>query len=181
MERQVETIRNLADSYLKIVSKTVRDLVPKTVMFFIINNVKEFIGQELLAHLYSGGNQNDLMKESEAEVVRREEMLRMFHSLKEALRIISDIDANTVTTSLPPPVDTGDRDLLDSYKPPGSTRQPPVPRAGHPSPTPPSRPSRPGVPSRPDSAPSVPRRPNAPGKPAPPPPIPGRPPVPSRP
>ena len=40
-----------------------------------------------------------------------------------------------------------------------STRQPPVPRAGHPSPTPPSRPSRPvpGVPSRPDSAPSVPR------------------------
>ncbi|CAH3034313.1 unnamed protein product [Pocillopora meandrina] len=183
MERQVETIRNLADSYLKIVSKTVRDLVPKTVMFFIINNVKEFIGQELLAHLYSGGNQNDLMKESEAEVVRREEMLRMFHSLKEALRIISDIDANTVTTSLPPPVDTGDRDLLDSYKPPGSSRQPPVPRAGHPSPTPPSRPSRPvpGVPSRPDSAPSVPRRPNAPGKPAPPPPIPGRPPVPSRP
>lgn len=183
MERQVETIRNLADSYIKIVSKTVRDLVPKTVMFFIINNVKEFIGQELLAHLYSGGNQNDLMKESEAEVVRREEMLRMFHSLKEALRIISDIDANTVTTSLPPPVDTGDRDLLDSYKPPGSTRQPPVPRAGHPSPTPPSRPCRPvpGVPSRPDSAPSVPRRPNAPGKPAPPPPIPGRPPVPSRP
>ena len=39
MERQVETIRNLADSYIKIVSKTVRDLVPKTVMFFIINNV----------------------------------------------------------------------------------------------------------------------------------------------
>lgn len=39
MERQVETIRNLADSYLKIVSKTVRDLVPKTVMFFVINNV----------------------------------------------------------------------------------------------------------------------------------------------
>lgn len=39
MERQVETIRNLADSYLKIVSKSVRDLVPKTVMFFVINNV----------------------------------------------------------------------------------------------------------------------------------------------
>lgn len=186
MERQVETIRNLADSYIKIVSKTVRDLVPKTVMFFIINNVKEFIGQELLAHLYSGGNQNDLMKESEAEVIHREEMLRMFHSLKEALRIISDIDANTVTTSLPPPVDTGDLDLTDSYKPPRSTRQPPAPRppSSHASNhAPPSRPSRPvpGVPSRPDNAPSVPRRPAAPGKPAPPPPVPGRPPVPSRP
>lgn len=49
MERQVETIRNLADSYLKIVSKTVRDLVPKTVMFFVINNVR------LLYVLFSGG------------------------------------------------------------------------------------------------------------------------------
>lgn len=154
-------------------------------MFFIVNNVKEFIGQELLAHLYSSGNQNDLMEESQAEVARREEMLRMFHSLKEALRIISDIDANTVSTSLPPPIDIGDHDLLDSYKPPRNTKQPPVPRApwGHPSPTPPSRPSRPvpGVPSRPDNVPSVPRRPTAPGKPDPPPPVPGRPPVPSRP
>ena len=39
LERQVETIRTLADSYIKIVSKTIRDLVPKTVMFFVINNV----------------------------------------------------------------------------------------------------------------------------------------------
>ena len=58
------------------------------------------------------------MKESDAEVSRREEMLRMFHSLKEALRIIGDIDASTVTTVLPPPVDTGSLDLTDSYKPP---------------------------------------------------------------
>ena len=57
------------------------------------------------------------MQESEAEVARREEMLRTFHGLKEALRIIGDIDASTMTTALPPPVDTGDLDLSDSYKP----------------------------------------------------------------
>ena len=39
MERQVETIRNLVDSYLKIVSKTIKDLVPKTCMFMIVQNV----------------------------------------------------------------------------------------------------------------------------------------------
>ena len=39
LERQVETIRTLADSYIRIVSKTVRDLVPKTLMFFVVNNV----------------------------------------------------------------------------------------------------------------------------------------------
>ena len=62
--------------------------------------------------------QNDLMQESEAEITRREEMLRMFHSLKEALRIIGEIDATTITTALPPPVDTGDLDSTDSHKPP---------------------------------------------------------------
>lgn len=39
LEREVETIRNLVDSYIKIVNKTTRDMVPKIVMFMIINNV----------------------------------------------------------------------------------------------------------------------------------------------
>lgn len=39
LERQVETIRNLVDSYMAIVNKTVRDLIPKTVMHLMINNV----------------------------------------------------------------------------------------------------------------------------------------------
>lgn len=43
LERQVETIRNLVDSYMKIVNKTQRDLVPKTVMFMIVNDVSKSI------------------------------------------------------------------------------------------------------------------------------------------
>jgi len=39
LERQVETIRNLVDSYLKIVHKTQRDVVPKTIMHMIVNEV----------------------------------------------------------------------------------------------------------------------------------------------
>lgn len=57
LERQVETIRNLVDSYMKIVTKTTRDLVPKTIMHLIINNSKDFINGELLAHLYASGDQ----------------------------------------------------------------------------------------------------------------------------
>lgn len=57
LERQVETIRNLVDSYMKIVTKTTRDLVPKTIMMLIINNAKDFINGELLAHLYASGDQ----------------------------------------------------------------------------------------------------------------------------
>lgn len=57
LERQVETIRNLVDSYMRIVTKTTRDMVPKAIMMLIINNVKDFINGELLAHLYASGDQ----------------------------------------------------------------------------------------------------------------------------
>ena len=39
LERQVETIRNLVDSYMKIITKTVKDLIPKTVMHLLMNEV----------------------------------------------------------------------------------------------------------------------------------------------
>jgi hypothetical protein len=36
---QVETIRNLVDSYMRIVTKTIRDLVPKAIMHLTVNDV----------------------------------------------------------------------------------------------------------------------------------------------
>lgn len=39
LERQVETIRNLVDSYIGIINKTIRDLMPKTIMYLMIKNV----------------------------------------------------------------------------------------------------------------------------------------------
>ena len=39
LERQVEVIRSLVASYLSIVNKTQRDLVPKTIMHLLINDV----------------------------------------------------------------------------------------------------------------------------------------------
>nr|DBA30034.1 TPA: hypothetical protein GDO54_006067 [Pyxicephalus adspersus] len=105
LERQVETIRNLVDSYMGIVNKSIRDLMPKTIMHLMINNAKDFIHSELLAFLYSSTDQNSLMEESADQAQRRDEMLRMYHALKEALHIIGDITTSTITTPVPPPVD----------------------------------------------------------------------------
>jgi len=66
---------------------------------------KEFINAELLAQLYSCGDQNTLMEESQEQEQHRNEMLRMYHALREALSIIGDISTTTVTTAMPPPVD----------------------------------------------------------------------------
>ncbi|KAJ4931853.1 hypothetical protein JOQ06_010292 [Pogonophryne albipinna] len=75
LERQVETIRNLVDSYIGIINKSTRDLVPKTIMHLMINSAKDFIHSELLAYLYSSGDQNSLMEESADQAQRRDELL----------------------------------------------------------------------------------------------------------
>lgn len=105
LERQVETIRNLVDSYMTIVYKGIRDLMPKTIMHLVISNVKEFIHSELLALLYSSGDHVSLMDESPEQALRRDEVLRTHAALKEALNIITDISTSTISTPLPPPVD----------------------------------------------------------------------------
>ena len=45
-----------------------------------------------------------MMEESPEEMHKREEMLRMYHACKEALKIIGDVSMATVSTPMPPPV-----------------------------------------------------------------------------
>ncbi|XP_059191881.1 dynamin-2-like isoform X5 [Centropristis striata] len=179
LERQVETIRNLVDSYIGIVNKSIRDLMPKTIMHLMINSAKDFIHSELLAYLYSAGDQGSLMEESPEQAQRRDEMLRMYHALKEALVLIGDISTTTISTPVPPPVD--DNWIAKDPSPPPTSRpasatapppsRPPAVRGPTPGPPPPLNPSpafgAPPVPSRPpgqtgypgDPVPLVPSRP----------------------
>ncbi|XP_059197106.1 dynamin 3a isoform X2 [Centropristis striata] len=106
LERQVETIRSLVDSYMSIISKTIKDLMPKTIMHLMINSVKEFISSELLAQLYALGECSALMDESPGQQQHREEVLRKHAALKEALTVIGKFSASTCTIPLPPPVDS---------------------------------------------------------------------------
>ncbi|XP_071513989.1 dynamin isoform X4 [Panulirus ornatus] len=200
LERQVETIRNLVDSYMKIVTKTTRDLVPKTVMHLMINNTKDFIMGELLAHLYASGDQNSMMEESPEEARKREEMLRMYHACKEALKIIGDVSMATVSTPIPPPVkddwlSAGQESPRIGHSgppspggnvrrapPPAASRAPPpVPSGGRPAPAIPSRPT-PAPPGRQGNSGALPP-PLIPSRPVPivPPRLPDRPHVPQRP
>lgn len=104
LERQVETIRNLVDSYMKITTKTFRDIVPKLIMHVIINSTKSYIFGELLAALYAAGDQSTLMEESPEEERRRQDLLKTYHACKEALRIIGDVSMQTTYSPAPPPV-----------------------------------------------------------------------------
>ncbi|XP_063060016.1 dynamin-2 isoform X1 [Engraulis encrasicolus] len=179
LERQVETIRNLVDSYIGIINKSIRDLMPKTIMHLMINSAKEFIHCELLSYLYSSADQGSLMEESADQAQRRDEMLRMYHALREALKIIGDISTTTITTPVPPPVDDHwiqkDSPPSQSRPPPMSApppNRPPAVRAGPtPGPPPPQNPSpafgAPPIPSRPGTLePGVAPPPQVPSRPA---------------
>ncbi|KAK4805949.1 hypothetical protein QYF61_022172 [Mycteria americana] len=163
LERQVETIRNLVDSYVGIINKSIRDLMPKTIMHLMINNTKDFIHSELLAYLYSSGDQSSLMEESADQAQRRDDMLRMYHALKEALNIIGDISTSTVSTPVPPPVDDTWLQTSSGHSPPPQRRpsailppgRPPAVRG--PTPGPPLIPIPAGGPSF--AAPPIPSRP----------------------
>ncbi|XP_046872839.1 LOW QUALITY PROTEIN: dynamin-2-like [Hypomesus transpacificus] len=178
LERQVETIRNLVDSYTGIVNKAVRDLMPKTIMHLMINSAKDFIHSELLAYLYSSGDQNSLMEESCDQAQRRDDTLRMYHALKEALHIIGDITTTTVSAPLPPPVDNSW--MAKEPSPPPAARpppasapapsRPPAVRGSTPGPPPPLNPAStpayitPPIPSRPGPPPEL--QPQVPSRPA---------------
>ncbi|KAM3915685.1 dynamin-3 [Leptodactylus fuscus] len=98
LERQVETIRNLVYSYMTIINKCFKDLIPKTLMHLMINSVRKFIHAELLAHLCSSEDQNTLMEEISQQAQNQEETLRVDQAVSEAPQITSD---NTAFTPLP--------------------------------------------------------------------------------
>jgi hypothetical protein len=91
LERSVETIRNLVDSYMKIVTKSTRDFVPKIIIHMIINNLKDFIKHEIIAQICLIGDRAALMEESAEETQRLNDLLKMYNSSREALRIIDEI------------------------------------------------------------------------------------------
>lgn len=102
LERQVETIRNLVDSYIKIITKKIKDQIPKIVTCFLINRIKEFINIDLLRHLLHDGEM--LMEESPAEESRRQDILRTYNAIREALEIIGEVNMKTTYVPPPPPV-----------------------------------------------------------------------------
>ncbi len=77
-------------------SKSLKDQVPKCCMHMMVNNFKDFVKDELLACLYRDAKVDQLMEESAVEAQRRQELMSMYQTSKEALRVIGEINQGTV-------------------------------------------------------------------------------------
>ncbi|XP_057666847.1 dynamin-1-like protein isoform X1 [Diorhabda carinulata] len=90
-EHDCEIIERLINTYFYIVRKSIQDTVPKAVMHFLVNYVKDNLQSELVTHLYKADNADQLLDESEHIAQRRREAADMLKALQRASHIISEI------------------------------------------------------------------------------------------
>jgi len=88
---QMELICELLESYFKIVKKTVKDRVPKTIMHFLVNKSKEDIQNVLVQELYKEDLLESLLQESDDIAQRREQYSQNIAILTSAQRILNEI------------------------------------------------------------------------------------------
>ncbi|KAF7342763.1 Vacuolar protein sorting-associated protein 1 [Mycena sanguinolenta] len=89
--RETQIIRLLITSYFNIVKREMIDTVPKAISLTLIGHATKNIQQELLQELYKPEGMAELLKESEAVVVRRRELTVMVEALDKAEEIVSSV------------------------------------------------------------------------------------------
>ncbi|KFP75906.1 Dynamin-1-like, partial [Apaloderma vittatum] len=90
-QRDCEVIERLIKSYFLIVRKNIQDSVPKAVMHFLVNHVKDTLQSELVGQLYKSLLLDELLTESEDMAQRRKEAADMLKALQRASQIIAEI------------------------------------------------------------------------------------------
>ncbi|XP_028398163.1 dynamin-1-like protein [Dendronephthya gigantea] len=84
-------VQKLIKSYFNIVRKNIQDNIPKAVMCFLVNYVKERIQSELVGKLYKTEEFNQLLEESDDIHRRRQEASEMLKALQKAGQIIGEV------------------------------------------------------------------------------------------
>ncbi|PSN50928.1 Dynamin-1-like protein [Blattella germanica] len=80
-QRDCDVIERLIKSYFYIVRKSIQDSVPKAVMHFLVNFVKDNLQSELVTHLYKSDQAEELLNESEHIAQRRKEAADMLKEI----------------------------------------------------------------------------------------------------
>ena len=91
---EVRIIKSLIASYFNIVRKNYIDMVPKTIMFFLVNHSRDAMQNELVKKLYNVDDSEglaDLMKEAEDVERRRKTCMEMRDLLQKALEIVNEV------------------------------------------------------------------------------------------
>ncbi|KAL7672875.1 hypothetical protein ACOME3_007754 [Neoechinorhynchus agilis] len=89
--KECEVIERLISSYFAIVRKSIQDSVPKAIMHFLVNEIKDNLQSELVSALYKMESLNGLLVESPHIADQRADALKMLEALQKANFIINEI------------------------------------------------------------------------------------------
>lgn len=95
-QRDCEIIERLIKSYFLIIRKNIQDSIPKAIMHFLVNDVKDNLQSELVSSLYKTAKDDDVLEESPHIATRRREATEMLDALQKASLIISEIRETTL-------------------------------------------------------------------------------------
>ena len=79
---ETRVIQNLIYSYFNIVKKSISDMVPKTVMAFLVNDSRRTAHSELVAQIYKAGDLETLLVEDPMVVEQRNRARRVIGALR---------------------------------------------------------------------------------------------------
>lgn len=93
---EMEIIKSLIESYFNIIRKNFIDMVPKTIMYFLVNHVRDAMQNELVAELYRDIELPTLMQEADDVAQRRKSCVEMKELLATVLDVVNEVrDFNT--------------------------------------------------------------------------------------
>jgi replication fork clamp-binding protein CrfC len=86
---ETEVIKTLISSYFSIVKKNVSDLIPKSIMGFLVHHTKKELQSELVKQLYNPQHFVSLLSEAEDISEKRESCKELLSILKRAMDILN--------------------------------------------------------------------------------------------
>ncbi len=99
VDRGVNIVKSLLESYMSIVHTTLMDIIPKTIICFLVNASKSEVHHELMTSLYKEGLIDKLLEEDEDIAIERRRLTRIREALTEASALLMDI--KELKSSLP--------------------------------------------------------------------------------
>ena len=123
LERQIESLWILVDSYMRIVCKTLLDLVPKVIVKTLVKDSVSFMSRDMVTSISRIRDFESLMEENSSLLQRKQELEANVAVLSSALERLSEVELHPI--DIPPPL----------YPPPKRLPQaPPKPKRAVPPP-----------------------------------------------
>ncbi|KAI8458831.1 dynamin-3 [Phakopsora pachyrhizi] len=90
-QMEINLIKSLMLSYFEIVRQTIQDMVPKAVMHYLVNHVKEGVQNRLVTNLYREELFEKLLVEDEGLKSERDRVKTLLDAYKEAFKTLSQV------------------------------------------------------------------------------------------